>query len=324
MNRRLVLSLLAVTSTGLWAGSSTAQHSGEEVRSWLDRMNNAVEELNYRGSYVHASEANAETFNIVHRFQDGEVRERICSSEGQGREIIREGDDVRTVRPDRQRVELEQLDGTSTALSGAVRYSDGLSNYYRMKTYTKGKVAGRETQIVSISPRDDYRYGYRIWLDLETALPLRYQIRDSDGDIVEQILFTKIEYVDTIADAELEPEIDIEGFSWRRPIREEYEASSDELWGVERLPAGFRLSAAKRSLLAGSQFPVQHLVYTDGLATVSVFVADPRSEYQLEEGFGGRGSTNSFTLEIDKRLATALGQVPRLAVQLFATSLNAR
>jgi sigma-E factor negative regulatory protein RseB len=93
---------------------------------------------------------------------------------------------------------------------------------------------------------------------------------------------------------------------------------------VTRLPAGFHLSGAKLSLLAGSEYPVQHLVYTDGLATVSVFIAHPKSEFTMPDGFSSSGSLNAYSLTIDGRLATALGEVPRRTVYRIANSLNAR
>lgn len=304
--------------------ASSGQERGDSVEVWLNRMNSAVAEYDFRGSFVHVVDGNAETLNIVHRVDDGVIRERISPSDGEGREILRNGDIVRTVIPDKQRIVQEELHGASTTLAGPFNYSEELGNYYEMKTFPKGNIAGRDTQVIQIQARDRYRYSYRLSVDSETGLPLKVQIRDGQDDIVELVLFTEIDYVDAIASAELESVIDTRDFSWVRPIKAEFEAAGDELWGVNRLPDGFHLSVAKRSLLAGSEYPVQHLVYTDGLATVSVFVAHPKSEFEMTEGFSGSGSTNAYTLTIDGRLATVLGEVPRRTVFSIANSLNAR
>ncbi len=65
---------------------------GQEARNWLDRMNRAVDELNYRGTFVHVLDGTAETLHIVHRNVAGSSGERILSLDGAGREIIRQDD----------------------------------------------------------------------------------------------------------------------------------------------------------------------------------------------------------------------------------------
>jgi sigma-E factor negative regulatory protein RseB len=324
LNKHLFsLSLIAAV---LWLASTdaVAQDDANDVKSWLDRMNVAVEELNYRGTFVHAVERDVETLQIAHRNTDGEVREKISSPEGSGREILRTADGVRSVFPEKRLVMFEESQGSTIPLAAALNYTNALESYYDMKTLPKGQVAGRDTQVVSIRAKDEYRYGYLLWLDRETALPLRSEVRDENGRVIETILFTEIEVVDALAESEVAPAIDVEGFEWKRPIKAKPEASSNEVWGATRLPNGFRLSIARQSLLAGSRYPVQHLVYTDGLATVSVFIAHPKSDADMPEGFSQFGSTNVYTLKVDGRLATAMGEVPRRTVQRIATSLDAR
>lgn len=312
----IVASIVPLTSVG--------QEASDSVEEWLDRMNSAVTEHNFRGSLVKVSDGNAETLDIVHLVHNGVIRERISPSDGEGSEILRNGDIVRTIYPEQQRIVQEELSGASTTIAGPFHYSDELANYYEMKTYPKGNIAGRDTQVIQIQARDPYRYSYRLSVDSETGLPLKVQTRDGDDKVVELVLFTQIDYVDSIASAEFEPVIDSRDYSWIRPAEEVFPPANDELWGVSRLPAGFHLSVAKRSLLAGSDYPVHHLVYTDGLATVSVFVSHPRSRFEMSEGFSSSGSTNAFVFRIDGRLAAVLGEVPRRTIYSIAKSLNAR
>lgn len=323
MNKPGRISRLAPAAIlALTACVAGAQDSADDVRLWLDRMNAAVESLNYRGTFVHIIGNNAETLSIVHRNADGQVRERIVSSGGTGREILRTPDSVRSVFPDQELVVLEEPNGSSLALAADLSRTSELEKYYALATRAKGLVADRDTQIVSIRARDEYRYGYLLYLDLETALPLRSEVRDYQGRVVEQLLFTEIDIVDALPESAVEPTIDVEGFAWRRPVKPEPDAEVPDIWGASRLPSGFGLSVSRRSLLAGSTYPVQHLVYTDGLATVSVFISHPKSDVDMQEGFNRFGSTNAFTIRINGRLATAMGEVPRETVQMIATSLN--
>ena len=311
-----VLSIVAVTAFG--------QEAADDVRTWLDRMSTAVEQLNYHGTFVHVLDGNSERLVIAHRFADGVVQEKISASGDAGREILRTVDVVRSVFPERRLVVIEEPQGSSIPLASSLSYTDELEHYYQMATFSKGSVADRETQVVSIRARDEYRYGYLLWLDLETALPLKIQVRDEDGAVIESILFTEISVLESIPDFVVAPSINVEGFNWKRPVKAEFKSTGSEFWGATRLPTGFRLSISQQSRLAGSKYPVQHLVYTDGLATVSVFVAPPQFDSDMPDGFTRFGSTNAYSLKIDGHPATAIGEVPGLTVQGIATSLDAR
>jgi sigma-E factor negative regulatory protein RseB len=315
MSSRLVtLALLLVTSPS-WAG---------DVRGWLDRMYQAVEHLSYEGTFVHVQGGNAESLHIVHRNEGGVISERIVSLDGAGREIIRHGDVVQSILPDRGVVLLKESEGGGSMLSTMPAYLEDFEPYYELTLYRTARVAKREAQVVGIKPLDSYRYGYLLWLDTETAMPLKSQIRDENDQILEQILFTQLEILDSVPDSLLRPTVDTEGFTWYRPAEWSSERAVRDQWHAKEVPDGFRLAISQQSLLAGAEYPVHHLVYSDGLATVSVFVEDPNNTTQVAEGFSTVGSTNAFSLTVDGRRVTAVGEVPRQTVRTIATSLSSR
>lgn len=296
--------------------------SAQEARSWLDRMNRAVEELNYEGTFVHMHDGRAETMHIIHRSEDGRVSERIVSLDGVGREIIRQENQVQCILPDRRVVLLEERKDSSSLAPALPSYTEELEPHYEFTMYRTARVAKRPTQVVGIKPKDQFRYGYMLWLDEDTAMPLKSQLTDEKGEIVEQILFTHIDIVDSIPAAALAPTIDTEGFTWFR-APEAVAANDSVLWRASSLPRGFRLSVATQSPIAGSKYPVEHLVYSDGLATVSVFIEDPKTKADVSEGFSKVGSTNAFSLTLRGRKVTAIGEVPRQTVRNIAVSLTA-
>src|SRR5262245_31842695 len=160
-------------------------------------MNRAVEELNYQGTFAHVLAGTAETLHIIHRNQDGSIGERIVSVDG-GREIIRQEDEVTCILPDRRVVLLELRKDLSPLVAALPTYSEDLDPHYELKLFATARVAKRATQVLSIKPRDEFRYGYMLWLDEATAMPLKSQLTDEKGEIVEQILFTDIEMLDSI------------------------------------------------------------------------------------------------------------------------------
>ena len=308
---------LAVSMTTLTAVAQDAQ-------GWLTRMSHAVEELSYQGTFVHMQGGDAETLHITQLNDDGRISERMLALDGVAREIILNGDEVQCILPDRRAVLLEQSSDVSPLVSALPTYSDELRRHYEFTLHETARVVERQTQIVSIKPKDGFRYGYMLWLDQDTAMPLKSQLIDEQGNVLEQILFTRLEISDSIPRSAVEPTINTEGFTMFRPPDAVSQTEETRRLRASRLPGGFALSAATHGPIAGSPYPVDHLVYSDGLATVSVFIEDPKSTPEVAEGHSRFGSANAFSLTLDGRQVTAVGEVPRQTVESIAISLRAQ
>jgi len=320
VSRRSAVLTSAFLALGMTAQAVVAQ----DAQNWLSRMSRAVEELSYQGTFLHMHGGDVETLQITHLNDDGVVSERILALDGVPREIIRHEDEVQCILPDRQTVLLEERRDVSPLVSALPSYSDELLRHYDFTLHESVRVVERQTQIVSIKPKDSFRYGYMLWLDQDTAMPLKSQLVDDQGNVLEQILFAQLEISDSIPRSALEPTIDTDGFRVFRP-REEEELGEDDLHlRAARVPDGFQLSVETRRPIAGSEYPVEHLVYSDGLATVSVFIEDPKNEPDVASGHSRVGSANAFSLSVSGRQVTAVGEVPSRTVETIATSLRAR
>ena len=154
-------------------------------------------------------------------------------------------------------------------------------------------------------------------------MPLKSQLMDEQGNVLEQILFAQLEISDSIPRSAVEPTINTEGFTMYRPPAAVDQTEESPRLRASRLPDGFALSAAIHGPIAGSPYPVGHLVYSDGLATVSVFIEDPKSTPEVTAGHSRVGSANAFSLNLNGRQVTAVGEVPRRTVESIAISLRA-
>ena len=301
----------------LVSGSALAQ----EAHDWLDRMSRAVEELNYRGTFVHILGGTAKTLYVVHRNVGGQSGERILSMSGMGgREMVRQGNLVQSILPDQRLVVFETRKDASPLVSALPRDGADLELHYAISLGGRDRVADRAAQVLEIKPLDAFRYGYKLWLDRETAMPLQSQLVDEQGKVVEEIMFTDLEVVAEIPPSDLAPTIDTTGFATLRAAESQVLAPG-ATWRAVDVPGGFRLSIATQSPMAGSDTPVEHLVYSDGLATVSVFIESRGTQSDVADGFTNVGSTNAFTITLRGRKVTAMGEVPPKTVQTIATSL---
>lgn len=300
----------------------------DDARDWLERMEQAVESLSYEGTFVHMVGSSMETMHVIHRAVDGEVAERLFSRDQPGREILRHNDKVTCIFADQRTVLVERRKGDrGTPLLGAVpRDSAEVEQWYEFREGGETLKLGRTVRIIEVQPRDIYRYGHRLWLDQLTAMPLKIQLLDHEGVAVEQIQFVSLVVPAEISDARLQPEVEVEGFTWfeqeRTPATMAAEAAPAR-WRIDEPPPGFRLTGFQLRTLPGADHPVEHLVYSDGLASVSVFVEPAEATDQELSGLSRMGAAHAFTLILDGQQITAVGEVPPNTVERMARSLRA-
>lgn len=302
---------------------STANAADREARQWLERMSEALATRNYEGRFFHMRDSRREAMRIYHRVDKGKVTERLVSLDGSGREIIRNQSEVVCYLPDRRTVLVEKRTDDSTLLAAVPAYNEELEAHYNIERGPFTKALGRRTQVINVTPRDQFRYGYRLWLDDETAMPLKSQLCDREGNVIEQIVFAELNFRDRIPADSLKPSISGEGFRWiRQDVQPQLAASQVGGWGVIRLPAGFRLTAWRIQLIAGSDVPVQHLVYSDGLASVSVFIEPADPQAQPMRGLARVGAAFAFSRALDGHQVTAVGEVPPVTLEAIASSVT--
>ena len=132
--------------------------------------------------------------------------------------------------------------------------------------------------MITVKPMDQYRYGYRLWLDRSTAMPLKVQISAEDDSVVEQLLFSEISLPEQIPVAALNPSVRTDGFTWRHsdtaasPVSTGPEVAVRPVWRAASLPPGFRCEPSVHGRSSGGDAPMEQLVYSDGIVSVSVFV----------------------------------------------------
>ena len=309
----------ALAITGLAADG----HAQQSPAEWLERMAGAVASTNYHGTVIRHNRGESEALKVVHKIVDGVVNERITSQEGNGLEIIRVGDDVHCILPDKKSVLVEGWNKQSTLFSPLPRLEVVDVPQYDLSLSSEGRIAGRPAVLLVVRPHDEYRYAHRIWLDKSSGFPLKTEVLGLDGELIEEVKFADIAISDNISEEALYPSIDLDGFTWyKEPSR--YETVTVETdWSCDDLPAGFRAISTKTEKVSGqseSGGMTTHIVYSDGVADVSVFIETATGEDRTEWAIFG--ASNSFTVARDGYRVTAVGEVPAITVQRIASSMR--
>jgi len=293
-----------------------------EPGEWLNRMGAAVQSTSYEGTVIRIRGGETEALKVVHTVTDGVVREKVVAQEGSGLEIIRNGNEVHCILPDRKSVLVEEWSDQSTLFSTLPTSEIRFGSEYDVSIVREDRVAGRRTNLLAIRPHDGYRYGYRIWLDIETAFPLQTQLIADDGSAIEEVKFADIKLNQEIHASALAPSYSTEDFRWyTQPARHETRSVETD-WRCDRLPQGFRAVSTHAEKMPGSDISVTHILFSDGLASVSVFVA--QSGGSDSQGPSSVGASNSYSVIVDDHHVTAVGEVPVLTVEQIATSMRPR
>jgi sigma-E factor negative regulatory protein RseB len=303
--------------------------SADEPAKWLERMNHALTTLNYDGTLAHWQGGRVEMLRIIHRVQDGTVSERLVSLDGSGREFIRTGSKLVCYLPDKHVVLVERTPAKASLLGGFPAIDDRTARFYDIKDVARMRFDGRGTHLITVMPRDQYRYGYRLWIDDSTALPLKTQLCDGHGKVIEQIVFTSLKIRRQIPDSAFQPGMSTAGFRWLRndaaPLQQAAPRSGGTVWNAGRLPPGFHMTVRAAQTMPGKPGPVDHLVFTDGLASVSVFVEThaepPQSRAPVVES-ARVGSSYAFSTVVDGHKVTAVGEAPAETVRFIANSVK--
>jgi sigma-E factor negative regulatory protein RseB len=309
------------------AGDTPAQKTapGDTPAQWLERMNQALTTRNYDGTFAHWQGGRVEMLRIIHRVQEGAVSERLASLDGSGREFIRTGASLSCYLPDQRTVVVEQRPPQESLVSFPAM-SHEVESFYDMRELARVRLNRRDTHLISVSPKDQYRYGYRLWIDDATAMPIKTQLCDAHGRVIEQVVFASLTLPAHIPDSAFRPEVATEGFQWlRNDAAPAAPAAGAALaWSALRLPPGFRMSAHSEQTLPGSSAPVDHLVFTDGMASVSVFVEPQRAhEDNAAAELATVGSSSTFSTVANGHRITAVGEVPPDTVRVIATEVQA-
>jgi len=302
--------------------------AADDPRGWLDRMAHALEFLNYEGTLIQLHGEDAAVMRVVHRVENGVPTERITAMDEVGREIIRRGDDVTCILPDQNEVLVGEGEGKSGAsplrqqFASDARFDD---RFYRLAIASGGKLVGRETRVVTVRPTDEFRYGYRLWLDYATAMPLKVQVAGDDGVVVEQLLFSDISLPERIPASAVQPSVTIEGFTRQPspgPASPAPAGTRSTAWRADALPPGFTLHAVRSNRSGPGSSALDHLVYTDGVASVSVFIEAGVTPMEQGEGPSRVGAANAWTTMTGGYLVTAVGEVPVRTVEVIARSVR--
>jgi sigma-E factor negative regulatory protein RseB len=302
----------------LVASIAHAQDAGE----WLTRVTQAARHLNYTGTVAYRQGPRVETFRLAHLNEGGQEWEKLLSLDGPAREMVRASDEVRLYLPDAKVMRIEPRTFRNVFPSLSAEQIRNLTQYYDFKRIRGERIAGRRADVVAFEPKDGLRYGHKFWSDTGTDLLLKARMVNEKGDVVEEFAFTDVSVDAKIDKGMVQPSWATVPPDWTVKHGGPGEVVlGDTGWSVGKLPPGFSKIMEGFRTLRGKPNPVAHIVFSDGLVAVSVFV-EPLTVTHTQVGLTQAGGLNLYSTRSDAFLVTVMGEAPPATVRQIAQSVT--
>lgn len=258
---RLLLAL-ALVFAGLPA------RADEAGMALLRQVSEAWRTENFRGRLLYVRGNRMDSMQVVHAVYDGVEHERLSHLDNSSAEIIRRGNEIVCVHPDARLTRLGTA-GAGTPFRQFAVVDDGIPQVYELVNAGESRVAGRTVDLLKVMPRDMFRYGYRLWVDRESRLPVRYEIVNRKGAPLESVEFVELE---TGIQVPRELFVPPPGRDGRVLAITASEEALMPAVAPSWLPAGFRVTGSELQRFGDDAEPAAAVTYSDGLAAFSFFV----------------------------------------------------
>jgi len=324
---------IALLTAGLLLGGSsqaqvesTAQATGSRsVNEWLSRMHEASRQRAYTGTLVVSAGASMSASKIWHVCDGNQQMERIDTLTGTPRTTIRRNNDVITFEPETKTAFVEKRESLGMFPELLRTPNNLIPQFYAARETGVQRVAGHLADMVEILPKDDLRFGYRIWSEQQTGLVVKLQTLGERGAVLEQMSFSELQLDAPVSMDKLHKLMkDTRGYEVHKPLLKKTTAEA-EGWRLKEPVPGFTAMSCHTRDTGAAQAPgtaPMQWVFSDGLASVSMFVEPFDVQRHGQEKTAAVGATHSFSKRVGDHWLTVLGEVPTTTLRRFALALE--
>lgn len=325
MPYKLLRHLCCCCAIAGFAAPILAAESGtsQDGLAWLKKMADASHQLNYSGTFVYHHASQAETSRIVHYVNPaGGEFEKMETLDGPAREVIRTNDQVVCYLPENRTVKIEKR-GTRRFPAMLPDRLNGVSDSYTVRAAGTDRVAGHDCQVIVLEPRDQLRYGHQFCAETTSGLPLRAYTYSEKKALLESFIFTELKIGGQFNRDKVRSRYAAKSRDWKVDYSgyPTAEIASETGWVLTQKPAGFRKLTEFKRKIAGRTVMVSQIVYSDGLAAVSVFI-EPLPRGRVGQTLTHQGAVNIFIRPLAEHLVTVLGETPAATVMQIGNSLE--
>lgn len=308
--------LLISALTLFCVNSTTAFAEEESAEALLYQMNEASQHLNYELSYILVKKNSIEPLLYRHARQDDQQLAHLVYLSGPVREVIRRGDEVSYIEPGVEPFTIES--GNMVAPTIPMLNTDvaELSRYYDFVKVGRAREAGAACQVLRVVPKDGLRYSYVVWVDEKSHLPLRADLLDRDGEVLEQYRTISFSVSERLA----EIMAGLNKVQLPEVLKLPKGSVQETFWQVTWVPDGFQAMELNRYRMAMTERLVESQMYSDGLFNFSVYVS-ASDNYSLKGQLVRQGRRTLHSVVKGENEISVVGDIPPATAQRIAQSV---
>jgi sigma-E factor negative regulatory protein RseB len=307
------------------AQTTSGAAPSRSVTEWLTRMHEASRQRAYTGTLVVSSASTMSASRIWHVCDGTQQMERVETLTGAPRSTIRHNNDVITFVPDHKVAWVDKRESLGVFPELLRAPSNSLPEFYGVREGVTERVAGYLADMVEILPRDSLRFGYRIWSEKKSGLVVKLQTLGEQGAVLEQVAFSELQLDAPVRMDKLKRLMnDTKGYEVHRQVLRKTTPEA-EGWRLKETVPGFQAMSCHTRETDAAQSPgtaPMQWVFSDGLASVSLFVEPFEAQRHGAEQSAVTGATHSLTRRVGSYWLTALGEVPPATLRRFAMALE--
>lgn len=312
------------------APPSVTQQESRSINEWLARTHEASRRRAYMGTFVVSSAGSMSSARIWHVCDGEQQIERVEALTGPPRFTFRHNDQVTTFLPESRVVVTDRRESLGTFPSLLASKESTIPDFYAVRADRNARnerVAGYDTDVALILPRDKLRFGYRVWSEKKSGLVVKMQTLDVSGAVLEQAAFSELQLDAPVRMNQLAQQMSrTEGYRVEKPTLVKTTPAA-EGWSLKSSVDGFRsISCYRRPIAAAGQPMMNTLqwVFSDGLASVSLFMEPFDAQRHQQETTMTLGATQTLTRRVNDWWLTAVGEVPAQTLLAFVQNLERR
>ena len=303
------------------AENITSTASANDLWLMIQKAAFAARELNYKGTFLYQNGNQSNSVQITHMNNSGrEFTRNVILNTDKPREVFSEGSDIVIFHPQKNKIVIEKRRGQNLFPAILPVNLDSLKVSYKLRLVGSDNIAGRNAQVVELVPNDAYRYNYKVWLDTEYGLLLKMALLNDKNQTLEQVIFQELNMLNTHDLNWFQPKIDVSKSYVMEDVALLNRVSTN--WIVAELPPGYVKVDHIERASKGKRSPVNQMIFSDGLASVSLFIEPLSKGVRPKTGHMIVGSTNICAHVIDGYQITVVGEVPAATVQQIAKAVS--
>ncbi|MGZ8190512.1 MAG: MucB/RseB C-terminal domain-containing protein [Methylococcaceae bacterium] len=290
-----------------------------EGKQALIKMTHGMETLNYQGTVAFLRNGKLEPMKYSHAAKNGREQERLLSLNSPLREVTRDKDKISCLFKATQQLVVDHRPFERSFLINIPKQLDELESVYSFEIVGEENVAMLPAYVIAIKPKDNFRFARKIWLEKQNFLPLKVVVYDRSDEILEQLVFTELQVKNEL------PFVNVNAPD-NALARFKSQSGDQPNFVVSSVPQGFREIFFTSRPIHNSSQPVDHLLLSDGLASISIYMEHKntsiKTDHNVSQSIQSVGAVNFISRSIGNFEIVVMGEVPAETVKLIADSVK--